>query len=927
MRLWTAGAAFAALVLISTSCSDTVAPRSLASLRGHLVLDVNGQEAPIHISEFHYDNVGTDAGEAIEISGPAGASLEGWSIVLYNGNGGASYNTRTLSGTIPATCGARGVVVVNYPQDGIQNGSPDGIALVDHGTLVEFLSYEGGMTGVGGPAGGVAATDVGVSEVSSTPIGSSLQLDDSGDWAGPSPNTFGICNGVDAPPAGPIASITIDPAAATVSPNGTQQLTATARDAHHVQVRDASFEWSSDAIDVATVDANGKVTGKAVGTATISATANGVTGTATIAVQLPTPASVTFSTNAPHQVPVGFMKPAFPTVLDASGHAITPTPPVTWSSSDPGIATIDENGYITGVSPGTTFITVRLGELSKTLSFDVIPATAPTTATYRNHLEFGRPADADPSDDIILVHPQFVVDYNPRRGGPNWVSWELNKTQFGDAPRCDCFSPDPLLPSGVTRIVDIDYRNGGYDRGHMAQSEERTTTDQENASTFLLTNVLPQAAQINQGPWGQFEIYLNDLVRDQDKDVYIIAGGIYGLNPKTLKNEGRVAIPDYTWKVALIVEGGQGLADVTTVNKARVIAVEMPNDTAGGATGPLRNAKWQSFQTTVDEIELLTGYDLLAQLPDAIEQPLEADANAPSAVMTGPTSGFEGTPLTFDAYGSTDVDANDVLTYEWDFGDGTTDIGTRPVHTYLDNGIYHVRLTVTDRHGISDEATMNVDVANVAPTVQLTATTATAVSGVPFVVAGSFTDAGVNDGPWSYTFSWGEGDPLSGSTVARSIAASHTYHRVGSYSEALSVKDKDGATGVSEPVQVVVVRQRVSSVALPGVINLNDRGQSGIDVALLSRAGFEPARVDPATVAIGSVRLDTHGQGVPSFHYEDLNSDGTADLVLRFSRTSLIDAGVLTPATTELLVWADLGDGTQIEARAPVLTHVIGKAN
>src|SRR3954466_5705106 len=58
----------------------------------------------VRISEIHYDNTGTDAGEAIEISGLAGTDVTGWKIVLYNGTGGASYDTKTLSGAIPAIC-------------------------------------------------------------------------------------------------------------------------------------------------------------------------------------------------------------------------------------------------------------------------------------------------------------------------------------------------------------------------------------------------------------------------------------------------------------------------------------------------------------------------------------------------------------------------------------------------------------------------------------------------------------------------------------------------------------------------------------------------------------------------------------------------------------------------------------------------------
>ncbi|WP_249714380.1 ExeM/NucH family extracellular endonuclease [Rhizomonospora bruguierae] len=143
------------------------------------------------ISEIHYDNVGADTGEAIEVEAPVGFDLTGWRIVLYNGANGAAYNTRTLSGVVPAA----GVVVESYPTDGIQNGSPDGVALVaPSGTVQEFLTYEGTFTAVGGPADGMAGVDIGVEETASTPVGFSLQKID-GTWRAPAPNTFGVLNG------------------------------------------------------------------------------------------------------------------------------------------------------------------------------------------------------------------------------------------------------------------------------------------------------------------------------------------------------------------------------------------------------------------------------------------------------------------------------------------------------------------------------------------------------------------------------------------------------------------------------------------------------------------------------------------------------------------------------------------------------------
>lgn len=136
----------------------------------------------VWINEIHYDNGGTDTGEAIEIAGVAGTDLSGWSLVLYNGDGGSAYNTRVLSGIIPDQPDASGfgTLSFSYPLNGIQNGSPDGIALVNGTTVVQFLSYEGSFTAVGGVADGVASTDIGVFEPSSSPVGDSLQLSGAG---------------------------------------------------------------------------------------------------------------------------------------------------------------------------------------------------------------------------------------------------------------------------------------------------------------------------------------------------------------------------------------------------------------------------------------------------------------------------------------------------------------------------------------------------------------------------------------------------------------------------------------------------------------------------------------------------------------------------------------------------------------------------
>lgn len=153
----------------------------------------------VFINEIHYDNTGADADETVEIAGEAGVDLTGWTLVLYNGSNGTTYNTHTFSETITDSGSGFGFIAISFSQ--IQNGGPDGIALVNaEGETIQFLSYEGSFTATNGPANGLTSDDIGVSEASNTPTGLSLQLTGEGfnysdfTWAEASTSTYGAVN-------------------------------------------------------------------------------------------------------------------------------------------------------------------------------------------------------------------------------------------------------------------------------------------------------------------------------------------------------------------------------------------------------------------------------------------------------------------------------------------------------------------------------------------------------------------------------------------------------------------------------------------------------------------------------------------------------------------------------------------------------------
>ncbi len=246
------------------------------------------------------------------------------------------------------------------------------------------------------------------------------------------------------------------------------------------------------------------------------------------------------------------------------------------------------------------------------------PPSAPTAAgpIYRDAIAFGAPVASDDRPSVLIRRPQYTVSYNTKLNVANWVAWNLNASQFGDAPRSSSFTTDPLLPDGAERIVSSDYTGSGYDRGHMVRSEERTRTPAENKTTFYLSNVLPQTHDLNAGPWLNLELFCQSLAQHENRDLYIVAGGMFGSRPKRLN--GKVAVPSATWKVIVSLPAGRGLADVHSAGDLRVIAALMPNQTG------LLKRPWTDFQTTVDEIERQTGLDLLPTLPDEIERVVEA---------------------------------------------------------------------------------------------------------------------------------------------------------------------------------------------------------------------------------------------------------------------------------------------------------------
>jgi endonuclease G len=242
------------------------------------------------------------------------------------------------------------------------------------------------------------------------------------------------------------------------------------------------------------------------------------------------------------------------------------------------------------------------------------PATAQSLPDL--HLALGNPSNATTSiedeTNYLIERPQYALSYSRWEGAPNWVSWHLGYPDLGGADRSS-FRTDTSLPGGWYRVTTSNYTGTGYDRGHLCPSGDRTATPSDNQATFLMTNIIPQAPDNNQGPWAELEDYCRDLVR-QGNELYIICGADGSLGAIAA---GRVNIPAYTWKVIVILpEGDDDLERIST--DTHVIAVDIENRNG------IRHHDWRDYRVSVDWLEYYTGHDFLSNIPDDIEDILEA---------------------------------------------------------------------------------------------------------------------------------------------------------------------------------------------------------------------------------------------------------------------------------------------------------------
>jgi endonuclease G len=255
-----------------------------------------------------------------------------------------------------------------------------------------------------------------------------------------------------------------------------------------------------------------------------------------------------------------------------------------------------------------------------------------TTVTDNDNLLLGNPTNAVTStasmDNYLLNHTYFVEGYSNARGIPLWVSWHLESSDIGSTPRQNNFRADDLLPAGFYLVQNNSYSGSGFDRGHNCPSGDRTSSVAANSSTFYMTNMIPQAPNFNQGPWGNLEDFIRNTIVGSANEAFIVmgsygSGGTGSNGTFTTINNGNVTVPKKVFKIVVYIPKAND--DLNRVDSnAKVLAVNMPNNNSLYTTNSTGQQAWRNYVTTINAIEADAAnegvnYDLLRNVRASVK--------------------------------------------------------------------------------------------------------------------------------------------------------------------------------------------------------------------------------------------------------------------------------------------------------------------
>jgi len=257
--------------------------------------------------------------------------------------------------------------------------------------------------------------------------------------------------------------------------------------------------------------------------------------------------------------------------------------------------------------------------------------------SIEKHLPWGVPTAMVPTDnEVLLVHRDYVIDYDRDLLVPVWTAHRLNAKGLGTIDRVDCFRADPRINAPYASLPS-DYSEPIFDQGHLSPNGDMSRALVPVLNSFIMSNMAPQYCQFNRGVWQILESLVRLWVKDKDRGtIYVITGSVFDRDndgkrdpdssaERMTSNNGknRVAVPSHFYKI-LIHKKGDG--------NVETISFLLPHD----QTDLDGDAAFQYLEKHIRSIEEIQAVAGLQFFPKVAQERPEAIA----AVVKARTSGL-----------------------------------------------------------------------------------------------------------------------------------------------------------------------------------------------------------------------------------------------------------------------------------------------
>lgn len=206
----------------------------------------------------------------------------------------------------------------------------------------------------------------------------------------------------------------------------------------------------------------------------------------------------------------------------------------------------------------------------------------------------------------IVHHQGYSLSYSEAHEQAEWVAYELKKSHLSNINfNRPYFEIDKAVKTKAAHWRN--YKNSGYDRGHLCPAGDRKYSKSAHDETFLTSNISPQTHEFNSGIWNTLEQKVRYWASKYD-GVFVATGGVLENSLQTIGEE-KVSVPRQFYKI--VMDNNTG--------KTKAIAFLLPHKDS--------NKPLYQFVTSVDNIEKLTGIDFFPELDDDIENKIEASTS------------------------------------------------------------------------------------------------------------------------------------------------------------------------------------------------------------------------------------------------------------------------------------------------------------